>query len=131
MELHITSTKKLQVIDITDKITELVTDFSGLANIFIKHTTAAITAADLDPGTDLDLLDFIDSLVPEINWRHPHNPDHTPDHLLASLVGPGVNVPITNGLLQLGTWQRIVLIEFDGPKERNVELTIMLNRRGL
>jgi secondary thiamine-phosphate synthase enzyme len=125
MEINFKSTKKRQIIDITDDIAKSISSFSGLVNVFIKHTTASLTTADLDPGTDLDLLDFLASLVPDLNWRHPHNPKHAPDHLLASVIGSAVSIPVINGELQLGTWQRIVLIELDGPRERNVMLTII------
>lgn len=111
------------MVDITDEVAQRLTDGSGVVTVFIRHTTAAITTADLDPGTDLDLLDFLNSLVPDKKWRHPHDPSHAPDHLLASIIGPGVSVPYENGKLLLGIWQRIVLIEFDGPRERQVVVT--------
>lgn len=125
MDLNVSTTKKRQVIDITDLLTENLSKGSGLVNIFIKHTTAAITAADLDPGTDEDLLDGLGGILPEVDWRHPHNPKHAPDHLLSSIVGPEVTVPVKDGQLQLGTWQRIILIEFDGPRERKIEITFI------
>lgn len=125
MNIQISTKQKRQVIDITDDVQKQLKAQSGLVSIFMKHTTAAITTADLDPGTDQDLLDFLNSLVPDINWRHPHNPDHAPDHLLSSIIGPGVVVPIQNGDLELGTWQRIILVEFDGPRERQIELTFL------
>jgi secondary thiamine-phosphate synthase enzyme len=125
MNLQISTSKKRQVIDITDQIQQNLPRQSGLANVFVKHTTAAITAADLDPGTDEDLLDALSGMLPDKKWRHPHNPEHAPDHLLSSIVGPGVSVPVASGKLQLGTWQRIILIEFDGPRERNIELTFL------
>jgi len=126
MNIKVNSNKKRQVIDITDVVQRQLPSQSGLVNIFVKHTTAAITAADLDPGTDLDLLDFLNSLVPDINWRHPHNPQHAPDHLLASIVGPAITLPVSGGRLQLGTWQRIILVELDGPRERDIEISICL-----
>jgi secondary thiamine-phosphate synthase enzyme len=70
-------------------------------------------------------LDFLKSLIPNINWRHPHNPSHAPDHLLSSLIGPGVCVPVADAKLQLGTWQRIILVEFDGPRERSISVTFV------
>lgn len=91
--------------------------------MFILHTTASLTTADLDPGTDLDLLDALKNLLPDIQYRHPHNPAHTPDHILSSLIGPSLTVPVESGKLCLGTWQRVVLIELDGPRERNIQIT--------
>jgi secondary thiamine-phosphate synthase enzyme len=64
-------------------------------------------------------------LVPDIKWRHPHDPAHAPDHLLSSIIGPEVSVPIENGKLELGTWQRVILVEFDGPREREIVLTLL------
>ena len=125
-QVQISTSKKREVADITDDVAAAVPKSgSGVVTVFVQHTTAAITTADLDPGTDLDLLNFLDALVPNIQWRHPHNPDHAPDHLLASLIGPGVTVPYQDGDLLLGTWQRIVLIEFDGPRTRNMRITVI------
>lgn len=119
--MEISTTKKREVVDITDDVTAVVPQAgSGVVTIFVQHTTAAITTADLDPGTDLDLLDFLNALVPNVQWRHPHNPAHTPDHLLASLIGPSVTVPYQDGKLLLGTWQRIILVELDGPRSRSL-----------
>jgi secondary thiamine-phosphate synthase enzyme len=123
MIIKIKTLEKHQIIDIADHIAKKIQTNNGLVNIFVKHTTAAITTADLDPGTDKDFLDFLESLVPNINWRHPHNPSHAPDHLLSALIGPAISVPVTNGTLQLGTWQRIILVELDGPREREVIIT--------
>jgi secondary thiamine-phosphate synthase enzyme len=95
-------------------------------NVFIAHTTAAITTADLDPGTDKDLLDFLKSLIPNLKWRHPHDPSHAPDHLLSSVIGPSVSVPVSHGKLNLGSWQRIILVELDGPRQRTVDVSFAI-----
>jgi len=121
--LTIATTGKREVVDISDKVGEHAPEGEGMITVFVAHTTAAITTADLDPGTDQDLLDALDRLLPDLQWRHPHDPGHTPDHLLASIVGPSVSVPFKDGKLRLGTWQRIILIEFDGPRERSVLLS--------
>jgi secondary thiamine-phosphate synthase enzyme len=127
MRLTITSTKAKQIIDITDLVTKEVRkhDRDGKACLlFLRHTTAALTTADLDPGTDLDMLDAFEKLIPHLNYRHPHNPAHVPDHILASLIGPSLVLPLEHGELLLGTWQRIVLIELDGPRKREIVLSI-------
>jgi secondary thiamine-phosphate synthase enzyme len=125
MILSVSSRKKREVIDITDDIQAQLPAQDGLVHVFVRHTTAAVTAADLDPGTDDDLLDFLDSLIPNMKWRHPHDPAHAPDHLLSSMIGPGISVPAKSGKLQLGTWQRIIFIEFNGPKNREIEITFI------
>lgn len=125
MVLVLQTDEKRQVIDITEHVASRLPNGNGIVSIFTQHTTAAITTADLDPGTDLDLLDAIEDMTPPHQWHHPHNPGHFPDHLWATVIGPGLCVPFDDGQLLLGTWQRIVLFEFDGPRERKIELTVL------
>lgn len=121
--LVVKTTTNKDIIDITDEIAEQLGDFNnGVVFINLLHTTAALTTADLDPGTDQDFLDFLNSLVPDLQWRHPHNPEHAPDHLLSSLIGTSLAVSVEGGQLRLGTWQRVILIELDGPRQRHITL---------
>lgn len=125
--LVIQTKKEREVVDITGVVDAEIDDESvGLCHIFITHTTAAITTADLDPGTDLDMMDAFDELIPKLNFRHPHDPSHTPDHILSSIIGTSVTIPVVKGKLFLGRWQRLVLIEFDGPRDREVLITAIL-----
>jgi secondary thiamine-phosphate synthase enzyme len=117
-----------QVVDITGKLNTLISQqglMEGLCHVFVLHTTAALSTADLDPGTDLDMLDAFTTLIPRLEYRHPHNPAHVPDHILATLLGPSVTVPVAGGQLVLGTWQRVVLFEFNGPRERQIVVTLV------
>lgn len=119
--------KNKEVVDVTDLVEKELAQSDvkdGNCFLFITHTTAAITTADLDPGTDLDMLDFLKAVKPDIKYRHPHNPDHAPDHILSSIIGASVVVPVEGGRLVLGTWQRIVLIELDGPRARQISVRI-------
>lgn len=126
MDLTVKSQRKRQVIDLTDQVQSLLpARTTGLITLTVLHTTAAVSTADLDPGTDLDLLDALELLLPFRPWRHPHDPEHAPDHLLATILGPSVSLPMQAGKLVLGTWQRIVLIELDGPKTRKLRLTLL------
>lgn len=121
--------KKKNILDITERVQRLISKVRsvehGVCHVFTTHTTAAVTTADLDPGTDLDMLDAFELMVPKLNYRHPHNPAHVPDHILSSVIGPGVFVPVTNGQLILGTWQRIILVELDGPRDRNIAVSLI------
>lgn len=125
----IIKTKKLkEVVDITDAVEKKVGESdvkNGMCHLFILHTTACLTTGDLDPGTDLDMLDAFEAMVPNLKYRHPHDPSHVPDHILSSLIGPSLTLPVQNGRLALGTWQRVLLIEFDGPREREVVITFI------
>jgi secondary thiamine-phosphate synthase enzyme len=122
MKVTIQTSAKRQIIDITDEV-QACLDGSGLANILALHTTCIITLADLDPGTDQDILDAIEAMTPDRQWRHPHDPGHFPDHLWSSLTGPAITLPYKDGQLVLGTWQRLILIELDGPRDRQIEIT--------
>lgn len=119
-KITITTSKKKEIIDITEEIERNVSKDEKICFIFIKHTTAAITTADLDPGTDLDMLDAFDAMIPKLHYRHPHNPLHVPDHIMSSVIGSSITIPVSNGKLDLGTWQRVVVVELDGPREREV-----------
>ncbi|OGH18583.1 MAG: hypothetical protein A2868_02355 [Candidatus Levybacteria bacterium RIFCSPHIGHO2_01_FULL_40_15b] len=128
MKLITVQTKKRdEVVDITGEIQKFLSQQkkeSGVCNVFVAHTTCAITTADLDPGTDLDTLEFLRKLVPNIKFRHPHDPGHAPDHILSSIIGPSVSIPFENKKLILGTWQRVVLIELNGPRERSIHISV-------
>ncbi len=126
MNLSVATSKNRQILDITGQIDVLLPeDAAGAVVITVLHTTAAVTTADLDPGTDLDFLDFLKRITPEAQWRHPHDPAHAPDHLLASLIGPSVILPIEAGRLKLGIWQRLILVELSGPRPRQLAVTLL------
>ncbi len=120
--------KKREVLDITKSVEALLqknhSQATGICNLLILHTTAALTTADLDPGTDLDMLDAFEIMVPKLDYRHEHNPEHVPDHILSAMIGTSVNLAVEAGLLLLGTWQRVVLIELDGPRERELVMSL-------
>ena len=126
LRLQVKTHKKREVLDIT-KIVEkhLAKDGAGSCQLFILHTTAALTTADLDPGTDLDMLDAFEAMIPKLRYRHPHDPAHVPDHILSALIGTSLSLPFESGRLMLGTWQRVVLIELDGPRQRELTLSIL------
>ncbi len=126
--LTIATKKKDEIVDITDTVEAALQEMNaenGLCFLFAAHTTCALTTADLDPGTDRDLLDALRRVLPHMSYRHPHDPSHTPDHILSSIIGPALAVPHQHGQLQLGTWQRIILVELDGPRHRTVYVSNM------
>lgn len=121
----IATQRKRQVLDITGEVSALLPSATGICCLNVLHTTAALTTADLDPGTDLDMLDAFEAMMPKLKYRHPHNPEHVPDHILSSLIGTGLTLPVQNGSLVLGTWQRVVLIELDGPRQRELVMQFL------
>jgi len=122
------STAKKQVLDITDELEEKLKNApfsSGLLSLFVLHTTCALTTADLDPGTDLDMLDAFEEMIPKLSYRHPHDPSHVGDHIMSSIIGPSVLLPFEKKKLLLGTWQRVVLVELMGPRKREMVLSFL------
>lgn len=95
-KLNISTQQNKQIIDITNDIEGLIPKDKveiQICYLFIKHTTAAITTADLDPGTDLDMLDAFSEMMPRLHYRHPHNPSHVVDHILSSIIGASPEFP--------------------------------------
>ena len=127
--LTIKTHKKREIVDITKQLEGILWkqygDKTGVCQLSLLHTTAALTTADLDPGTDLDMLDAFEHLIPKLEYRHPHNPAHAPDHILSTLIGTSLTLMLDRGLLLLGTWQRVVLVELDGPRERELVLAFV------
>jgi len=120
--------KHKEVVDITEEINKFLQNQekkSGLIFLLALHTTCALTTADLDPGTDLDILDALENMIPKLKYRHPHNPSHVGDHILSTIISASLILPFENKNLVLGTWQRVVLIEFDGPSERKIFVKII------
>ncbi len=120
---HIATQRKRQVVDITEQVGDIIRDAGmrdGVVVLSLLHTTAALTTADLDPGTDLDMLDAFAALIPSLPYRHPHDPSHVPDHILSALIGTSLTLVVEKGSLALGTWQRVVLVEFNGPRQRRI-----------
>jgi len=115
--------EKKQVLDITEEIEKNLKELkvkNGLCHLFVTHTTCCLTTADLDPGTDLDTLEALEKIFPKGNYRHPHDPAHVGEHIMSSIIGSSLTLPVKDGQLVLGTWQRIVLIELSGPRERKI-----------
>lgn len=126
--LKIKTNKEKQILDITEEINKLLQNQNkneGLIYLFLLHTTCALTTADLDPGANLDYLNAFEKIAPKLKYHHPHNPEHFPDHFLSSVVGTSLILPFENKNLILGTWQRVILVEFDGPREREIYIRII------
>jgi len=122
-KIFIKSSRNKQVIDITGTVNGLIRKQGwrdGLCALHVLHTTCALTTADLDPGTDLDMLDAFEEMIPKLKYRHPHDPSHVGEHIMSSIIGSSLTIPIQDGSFILGTWQRVVLVELSGPRERAV-----------
>jgi len=98
---------------------------SGLCNIFVTHTTAALTINEnADPDVPRDMLAKLSQLVPE-NDGYRHLEGNSDAHILSSLIGCSLSIPIENGKLILGTWQGIYFVELDGPRQRRFKVKLL------
>src|SRR5258705_6223630 len=110
-----------EVIDITARVAALIGDApGGCCNVYLRHTTAGLTVMTWEEGVPDDIMDILQTLTPKLAYRHD-KPAHVAAHFLSALVGPSVTVPISHGTLGLGEFQRIVLMEFEGPRRREIE----------
>lgn len=122
-------TSRRQTLDITDQIEEfLAGSGDGLLNIFAAHATAGLALMETGSGSESDLVAAMERLLPrDDRYVHRHGSQgHGADHLLPALVAPTLTVPVHNGSMQLGTWQRVVLVDLntDNPR-RTVRLSFI------
>lgn len=118
--------------DLTDGVRSVVRTAevqTGVATVFVTGSTAAVTTMELEPGGVADLQALLERLIPA-EGRYEHNvrnhDSNAHAHLRAALVGPSESVPIVGGELVLGTWQQIVLLDFDDrPRDRVVTVQVL------
>ncbi|MCS7192757.1 MAG: secondary thiamine-phosphate synthase enzyme YjbQ [Armatimonadetes bacterium] len=126
-ELTVRTSKREEIVDITDQIQKVVTQSGtqdGVCFVFCPHTTAAVCVNEnADPSVKVDILDQLHRLIPP-NLRYHHTEGNADAHIKAVLVGNSLFVPIVKGRLKLGTWQGIFFCEFDGPRTRHVWVQI-------
>jgi len=123
----IESTKQKELIDITRVVVKIVSKSKvneGLCLVFTSHTTAAIIMTELEEGLDADILSGLEQLKPKGPFKHAHNPDHSPSHIFSGFFGPDLVLPVENAALSLGTWQRVLFLELDGPRERKITVVV-------
>ncbi len=124
LEIHVKTSRKNQIIDITTQVSEMVQNSGvseGICCIYTPHTTAAITINENDdPNVCEDVLDALAKLIPEGVWRHDRVDNNAAAHIKAAIIGPSEAIPVSDGKLLLGTWQAVMLVELDGPRERRV-----------
>jgi len=119
------------IVDITGKIQEQIDNEKiqrGLVTIFVSGSTAALTTIENEPGLIEDLKEFVEKLIPSGRKYHHDarwGDDNGFSHLRASLFGPSLAIPIENGRPLLGTWQQVVLLDFDN-RPRTRELVVHL-----
>jgi secondary thiamine-phosphate synthase enzyme len=120
-----------EVIDVTQQAQKVIDNSGlrdGLATVFVAHSTCGMTTIEYEPGCNADLNRVLESLAPQSD-RYEHNERNADtnghSHVRAALIGPSVTMPFANGQLCIGTWQRIVCIDFDD-RSRSRRLIVQL-----
>jgi secondary thiamine-phosphate synthase enzyme len=128
-EFRIRTTTKREMIDLTARVAEVVARAElaeGLCSVYTPHATAAIVVNENDdPNVCVDVLDALERLVPAGVWRHDKVDGNAASHIQATILGPGETIPVGAGRLLLGTWQAVMLVELDGPRDRRVVVTVV------
>jgi len=118
-EFHVNTTAGTDIIDITPAVTEVISGIGismGSITLFIPGSTAALTTIEYEKGVVNDLKRAIERIAPEdIYYEHDEawGDGNGYSHVRAAILGPSLHIPIVNGLLTLGTWQQVVLLDFD------------------
>jgi secondary thiamine-phosphate synthase enzyme len=120
------------VIDITKDVGQFIDNCkvkNGIATIFIPGSTGAVTTVEYEPGLKKDITEFVEKILPKDAYYHHNETWHDGNgfsHMRAAFYGPSLTVPFENGKLTLGTWQQIVLLDFDArSRKRKVIIQLM------
>lgn len=118
--IEIKSTRREQLIDITDQVKQAVKDAnikSGVVTVYAQGATAAIMIQEnWDESVQTDVVNLLKQIIPKGVWLHDQQDGNGDSHLKAGLVGPSETIPVINGQLGLSKWQNIFFCEFDGPR---------------
>ena len=131
MELTLKTSGQFDFVDITEQINGILPKLSvrdGAVLVFSKHTTASLVINESEEGVKEDAAAFWKRLLPpEMDYRHNQlrQDDNAHAHLLAMFLGPSVVLPVKDGRLDLGTWQRVFLVELDKPRIRQVVIKVV------
>ncbi len=122
-------TAQRRTVDLTEAVRAFCAgNRDGLCNVFVPHATAGVAIIETGAGSDEDLVDALERLLPrDDRYRHAHgSPGHGADHVLPAIVAPSITVPVLDGTPLLGTWQSVVLVDLnrDNPR-RSVRLSFV------
>lgn len=121
-EISVRTSTRTQLVNITSKVSSALAELdpaATLCHVYVPHTTAAVVINEAaDPDVAKDLTAAYQAMVPEIAFAHAEG--NSDSHLLATLLGPSVTIPVENGRLKLGIWQGIFFVDLDGPRTRRV-----------
>jgi len=120
------------ILEITGEIQKIIDKkkfINGICHLFVIGSTAALSACEDDSNLFEDIKEVLEQIAPyDKNWKHHKTwgDDNGAAHIRATIIGPGLTMPVSGGKLVLGTWQKIILIDFDtGPRTRKITVTLV------
>jgi len=129
--IFVRTTAKTDIIDITPEISREVKESSvmnGTVTVFVPGSTAAVTTIEYESGVVNDLKKAVDRMAPEDIYYEHNERWHDGNgyaHVRAAMIGPGLHIPVVDGSMTLGTWQQIVLLDFDNkPRKRRIVVQV-------
>lgn len=129
--MEIVTSRQIEIVDITDGIERYVNDCGrekGICLVYSLHTTTALIINEADEALLNDILKLMEKIAPQAaGYQHDRGDGNAHAHLRAALLGNSVIIPVENGGLALGTWQRILFIEMDGPRKRRLSIRIIVD----
>ena len=127
--ISVKTSEKRQLLDFTEDIEREIAKYKvaeGILVVFTKHTTCSLIISEIEDKLEKDLLNYFEQEGPRGPFSHSHGgQSHTPAHILSATIGQSLVIPVKNSQMFLGTWQRISLVEFDGPREREIVIQIL------
>jgi len=128
-QIKIITKKNFEIVDLTEQIKNYIVKNKvkkGIITISTKHTTSAIIINENEPRLLQDIENHLEHLVPKTKkYLHNIHDDNAASHLKSIILSPNQIIPIQNSKLDLGTWQSILFVELDGPRERTVTLSLV------
>ncbi len=125
-QIEVRTTARTQLVNITSKVADALAELDPAArccHVYVPHTTAAVVINEAaDPDVAQDLAEAYRAMVPKIPFAHAEG--NSDSHLLATLLGSSVSIPVEDGRLSLGTWQGIFFVDLDGPRKRRVWVNV-------
>lgn len=121
--------KKTEAVDVTDAVEESLKGEKGdgLLFVFTPHCTCGLFVNEFEPNIAADYEELF-GLLEERDWKHDEIDDNAAAHLASAVAGSSFLLPVRGGRLELGTWQRVILMEFDGPRQRRLLLRFLKTR---
>lgn len=126
-QINLTTQSRRQMVPMTLDVQAVVRDMGvaeGLCHVWVPHTTAAVVVNEnADPDVARDLIAAYEAMIPNIRFAHAEG--NSDAHLMATLLGGSVTLPVESGRLRLGTWQGLFFVELDGPRQRKAWVSVL------